>query len=82
MGCVCVCVCATCCTYRNKVTPDMRATAVVAATCRGDCTVIVLFCEGSGGGGGGAEPCPMKLPNPIPRNMPTFACSWIPAEIA
>ena len=38
------------------------------------------FCGGTGGRSG--EPCPTKLPHPISRNIPTFACAWIPAGTA
>ena len=40
--------------------------------------LIVSFC---GTGGGVGSPVPTKL-QPIPGNVPTFACSWIPAGIA
>ena len=64
-ACVCVCVCANCCTYRNGVTPDALTIVIHLHV------VLGSSCGGTGGRGG--EPCPTKLPHPIPGNVPTLS---------
>ena len=60
-----MCVCATCCTYRNGVTPDALTMVIYLH--------VVLGSSCGGTGGRGEEPCPTKLPHPIPGNVPTLS---------
>ena len=61
-------MCATCCTYRNGVTPDALAIVIYLRV------VLGSSCGGTGGRGG--EPCPTKLPHP--RKRTHTVCSWVP----